>query len=243
MRKENNWDVGILCTLRHAAFQSKATEFFKAMLERYRVSEKVNDDDALHLAALLERHDEYKEKIRIGVVSFSVMMTEHGTPCFRINRKDGTGTDFSYRRCITQRFPSRKQEVSQAFRRVVRFDLYRARDEFFSKNKDADGRETCAETGERVSQDPAHMDHRAPLTFGVLVTTFLEGKGLSVEDVPITSGRDEQVSPEITDSDLCEAFRRYHANLAKLDLVKSTANLAQSARNRVKPCRIRLPSD
>jgi hypothetical protein len=168
------------------------------------------------------------------------MMTEHGTPCFRINRTDGSGTDFSYRHCITQRPPSRKQEVSSAFRRVVRFDLYKARDDFFAANADANGRVICAETREPIGRDEAHMDHRAPLTFEVLVTTLLEGRGLSLDEVPITTGRDEQVSAEITDSALGEAFRRYHANLARLDLVKNTANLAQSARNRMRPSRIVL---
>jgi long-subunit fatty acid transport protein len=133
--------------------------------------DRVNDEDALHLAALLERHDEYKEKVGCDVAYFSIMMTEHGTPCFRINRTDGTGTDFSYRRCITQRPPSRKQEVSAAFRRVVRFDLYKARDDFFAANADTNGRVICAETGERISRDQAHMDRRAPLTFEVLVTS------------------------------------------------------------------------
>jgi hypothetical protein len=200
----------------------------------------VGDEDALHLAALLERHDEYKQKVGCGVDHFSIMLTEHGTPCFRLVRTDTTGTDFSYRHCITRRPPSRKQEVSQAFRRAVRFDLYKARDEFFAANKDADGLVTCAETGELISPDRAHMDHRAPLTFEVLVTTFLEGRGLAVGDVPMTSGQDEQVSPEITDPDLAEAFRRYHARLALLDIVRNNVNLAQSARNRMKPSRIKL---
>jgi hypothetical protein len=222
------------------ASQSLATTFFRGMLRRYHPGDRVNDEDALHLAALLERHDEYKDKVGCGVDYFCIMMTEHGTPCFRINRLDGTGTDFSYRHCITQRPPSRKQEVSQAFRRIVRFDLYRARDDFFAANADTKGRVICAETGERISRDQAHMDHRAPLTFEVLVTTFLEGRGLGLEDVPITSGSDEQVSPEITDSALGEAFRLYHARLARLDLVKGTTNLAQSARHRMRPSRITL---
>jgi uncharacterized protein DUF3223 len=136
------------------------------MLGRYRPGDRVSDEDALHLAALLERHDEYKAKVGCGVDYFSVMMTEHGTPCFRINRVDETGTDFSYRHCVTQRPPSLKQEVSSAFRRAVRFDLYKARDDFFVQNADKDGRVICAETGERISRDQAHMDHRAPLTFG-----------------------------------------------------------------------------
>jgi hypothetical protein len=84
------------------------------------------------------------------------------------------------------------------------------------------------------------MDHRAPMTFEVIVTTFLAGRGMSLNDVPLTDGRDNQVSPEITDSALKEAFRRYHAEIALLDLVKNTANLAQSARHRMKPTRIKL---
>jgi hypothetical protein len=228
-----------LATQRFAT-QNAAILFFKEMLSRYQPGDRVKEDDALHLAALLERHDEYKAKVGCGVDHFAVMMTEHGTPCFRIVRGDGTGTDFSYRHCVTQRPPTRKQEVSQAFRRAVRFDLYKARDEFVAANRNAEGLVTCAETAKLMAPEQAHMDHRAPMTFEVLVTTFLEGRGLGVQDVPLTSGEDEQVSPEITDSELSEAFRRYHANLALLDLVENKINLAQSARHRMKPTRIKL---
>jgi hypothetical protein len=100
----------------------------------------------------------------------------------------------------------------------------------------------CAETGERIGRDQAHMDHRAPLTFEVIVTTFLAGRGLSLAQVPLTTGQDNQVSPEIIDSVLAEAFRRYHAQVALLDIVKNTANLAQSARQRMRPSRIALTS-
>jgi hypothetical protein len=80
----------------------------------------------------------------------------------------------------------------------------------------------------------------APLTFEVIVRTFLASQGLALDQVPITSGRDEQVSPEIADSALAERFRGYHAKVALLDLVKDTANLVQSARHRMKPTRIKL---
>lgn len=42
---------------------------------------------------------------------------------------------------------------------------------------------------------------------------------------------------------LCGAFRRYDSCVPRLDLVKSTANLAQSARHRLKPTRISLDPD
>lgn len=44
--------------------QADATSFFKAMLNRYRSGEHVNDEDGLDLAALLlERHIEHVAKV------------------------------------------------------------------------------------------------------------------------------------------------------------------------------------
>ena len=220
--------------------QGDATAFFKAILNRYRPDERVSDEDSLDVAALLERHTEYVAKVGCGVSHFQVMMTEHGTQCFRIIRTDGSGTDFSYPHCISQRPPSRKQEVAQAFRRAVRFDLYKARDNFFAIHSGSDGLVSCAATGERIARDEALMDHRPPMTFEVIVTTFLCGRGLSLDDVPLTKGKDDQVSPEVTDDALSEAFRAYHAGIARLDFVRNTVNLAQASRHRLKDGRITL---
>lgn len=200
----------------------------------------MSNEDGLDVAALLERHTEYVAKVGCSVSHFQVMMTEHGTQCFRIIRTDGSGTDFSYPHCISQRPPSRKQEVAQAFRRVVRFDLYKARDDFFATHGGADGLVSCAVTGERISRDEAHMDHRPPMTFEVIVTTFLCGRGLSLNYVPLTIGKDDQVSPEIADGVMSEAFRAYHAMIAQLDIVRNTVNLAQASRHRLKGGRIDL---
>jgi Protein of unknown function (DUF3223) len=220
--------------------QGDATAFFKDMLNRYRPGERLTDEDSLDVASLLERHSEYITKVGCGVAHFEIMMTEHGTQCFRIVRTDGSGTDFSFRHCISQRDPTRKQEVSQAFRRAVRIDLYKARDSFFAAHKDSAGLVACAVTGERIARHQGHMDHRPPMTFEVIVTTFLCGRGLSLDGVPLSTGRDEQVSPEVIDEALCEAFRSYHAQTARLDFVKDTVNLAQASRHRLKDGRISL---
>jgi Protein of unknown function (DUF3223) len=220
--------------------QGDARAFFKELLGRYRPGDRVSDEDGLDVASLIERHSEYRAKVGCGVSHFEVMLTEHGTQCFRIIRTDGSGTDFSYLHCIAQRGPSRKQEVSQALRRTVRFDLYRARDAFFAEHVGVDGQVACAATGERMARDGGHMDHRPPMTFEVIVTTFLASRGLSVEDVPLTHEQDDQVSPEVTDQDLSEAFRAYHSLVARLDFVKISVNLSQASRHRLKPVRVRL---
>jgi len=66
------------------------------------------------------------------------------------------------------------------------------------------------------------------MTFDVVVTTFLAGRGMSLADVPLTSGQDDQVSPEITYESLSDAFRKNHTALASLDPVQNTVNLAQA---------------
>jgi Protein of unknown function (DUF3223) len=86
-------------------FESKASaeKFFKSMLNHYRPGERVDDDDARHLRALLEWHTEYNEKVGIGIDHFSVMWAEgdgYATQCFCVIRGDGTQIDFSYRHCI-----------------------------------------------------------------------------------------------------------------------------------------------
>jgi hypothetical protein len=220
--------------------QGEGAAFFKAMLNRYKPGDRVLDEDYLDLAALLERHPGYVVKVGCGVSYFQVVMTEHGTQCFSIVRADGTGTDFSYLRCISQRAPSRKQEISQAFRRAVRFDLYKARDAFFAAHIDAENLVVCAATGERISRDQAHMDHRPPMTFEVIVTTFLCSRGLSLDDVLLRTGQDNQVSPELTDDKLGEEFRAYHEKVAWLDFVKNTVNLAEGSRHRLKAGRVSL---
>ena len=91
-----------------------------------------------------------------------------------------------------------------------------------------------------IAIDDGHLDHKPPMTFEMIVTTFLQGAGLSLEAVPLTDGQDEQVTPEVTDRVLIERFRQYHAKLAELDFVKDKVNLAQSARHRIKSGRIKL---
>jgi hypothetical protein len=223
--------------------QGAANTFFRAMLNRYKPGNRVKDEDALDLGALLLRHHEYATKAGTGVDHFEVMMTEHGSQCFRIVRADGTGTDFSYIQCIKNRPPTVKQEVSQAFRQAVKFDLYKARDDFFSTHQDSDGLIVCAASGERISRDMAHMDHRPPMTFEVLVTTFLCSRGMSWDDVALTSGQDNQVNPEITDSELRETFRVFHARTARLDYVRNNINLSESSRHRLKTGRVKIDSE
>ena len=93
----------IVLETRSFANQKEATAYFKEMLNRYRPRQRVSDEDGRHLRALLTRHAEYEEKVGVGIEYFEIMSAEFGTQCFRLVRVDGTGEDFSYPHCISQR--------------------------------------------------------------------------------------------------------------------------------------------
>lgn len=82
-----------------------ASSFFKEILNRYKIGDRVNDEDAADLSALLERHDERDEKVGKGVVGFEVRSPPDDAPqfsqkCFWVVRSDGTAIDFSYVHCL-----------------------------------------------------------------------------------------------------------------------------------------------
>jgi hypothetical protein len=92
-------------TTREFAKAGDATAFFKAMLNRYEIGDRVSPEDALDLSALLERHDERDEKIGTGIAGFEVNIPPADAPpfstrCFWVVRRDGSKIDFSYPHCL-----------------------------------------------------------------------------------------------------------------------------------------------
>jgi hypothetical protein len=86
---------------RSFARKQDATDFFRAMLSRYKPGDRVGADDARDLAGLLKHHTEYREKYGAGIDHFEVMWNQYGTHSFRIVHDDGSRDDFSYKHCIT----------------------------------------------------------------------------------------------------------------------------------------------
>ena len=83
----------------------EATDFFAVILNRYQIGELVIPEDAAHLSALLDRHDEREEKIGTGIVGFKVNYPPKDAPpfskrCFWVVRTDGSEIDFSIGHCL-----------------------------------------------------------------------------------------------------------------------------------------------
>jgi Protein of unknown function (DUF3223) len=82
-----------------------ASAFFKEMLNRYRIGDRVTAEDAVDLSALLDRHDERDEKVGVGIAGFEVAAPPDDVPqfskrCFWAVRTDGTRIDFSIGHCL-----------------------------------------------------------------------------------------------------------------------------------------------
>jgi hypothetical protein len=81
------------------AKKGDANDFFKKILYKYELGDKVSANDAMHLTSLLAMHPEAGEKIGVGIESFSVRAADYGTRCFWVNRLDGTTEKFSFKAC------------------------------------------------------------------------------------------------------------------------------------------------
>jgi len=82
-------------------FSSKqeTDEYFRQMLYRYELGDKVSAKDAEVLTVLVAMHPQAAEKIGAGIKSFSVRSADYGTRCFWVNRSDGSSEKFSFRAC------------------------------------------------------------------------------------------------------------------------------------------------
>jgi hypothetical protein len=82
-------------------FSSKqeTNEYFRQMLYRYELGDKVSANDAEVLKVLVAMHPEAADKIGVGIKSFSVRSADYGTRCFWVNRNDGSTEKFSFRAC------------------------------------------------------------------------------------------------------------------------------------------------
>jgi hypothetical protein len=89
---------------RHFVKQGDAKEFYRRILWKYSIGQRLDEDDGIDVGALLLLHKEAEKKIGCGIDHFIIMTSEEGSRCFGIVRADGSKIDFSYQRCITQRW-------------------------------------------------------------------------------------------------------------------------------------------
>jgi hypothetical protein len=213
--------------------QAETIEFFKEMLNRYRNGQDVVGEDNDMLLALLERHPEADKKIGCGVKRLYKDRTEMSTSCFWVERTDGTKTDFSYISAVKAKGKSLFQEFLEACRNAVQDDLRLTKQAFFEKHGNEGGKVPCDITGEYIALYESHLDHMKPLTFQVLVVTFVNANEIEIKPEMLSMSQDAQFQTSFVDIELRDKFRRYHHKTAKLRIIKAERNLSLGGSERI----------
>jgi Protein of unknown function (DUF3223) len=222
----------------HKRFASKndATLFFRAILGRYGDGQDLDEPDSQLLRDLLERHPEAQQKIGVGIKRFFKRRTDQGTSCFWLEREDGSTTDFSYIACIRERDKSLYQKFAEACRQAVQPELTSAKKAHFERYGNADGKVKCEVTGELVGVYESHLDHKKPMTFQVIVETFLKANQLEIKLGMLSPPNDAQFVVTFVDEDVAQRFRDYHGRIvgdAGLRIIKARSNLSLGGSERI----------
>ena len=217
------------------SFKTKkaAKDFFKSMLARYSDGQTISEEDSEIMHSLIERHPEAQQKIGTGIKRFFRDHTDKGTSCFWIERNDDSTTEFSYPTCVNSKGKSLYQEFAEACREAVRDDLVATKRSYFGENADSDGRVACDISGEKIRFDEAHLDHKKPMTFQVIVRTFIAANRIEISSDMLSEPADQQFATTFVDKGLESRFVEYHHSVAHLRVIKARLNLSLGGSERI----------
>jgi hypothetical protein len=227
--------MAISLTVGDLQFRTKkaAKDYFKQMLAKYSDGEDIGEEDSTHLDKLIERHPEAAQKIGCGIKRFFRRRTAEGTSCFWLERNDCSITEFSYPTCVDAKGKSLYQEFAEACRESVKKDLVATKREYFGQHADSDGHVPCDITGEMIKFDESHLDHKKPMTFQVIVRTFIAANSMTPSRDVLSEPKDQQFTTTFTDEALANKFREYHHAVAQLRVIKSRLNLSLGGSERI----------
>ncbi len=214
--------------------QKEALAYCKQMLARYRNGDTTNQQDSQFLLNMLQRHPEARDKIGCGVKRFfKARVISKGTDCFWLEREDGTSTDFSYKSCVTAKGKSLAQEFAEACREAVQPELDAAKKAHFQQHANADGKVQCEVTGEMVAIYESHLDHKKPMTFEVIVKTFIAANQITITPGMLSVPTDAQYVTTFVDEEIRQKFIDYHHSVCKLRVVAKKVNLSLGGSERL----------
>jgi Protein of unknown function (DUF3223) len=216
------------------ASKEEAKQFFRAMLARYRNGQTINTEDSLLLRGLLERHPEAHQKIGGGIRRFFRGPTDKGTDCFWLEREDGSEpTEFSFITCVNAKGKSLYQEFAEACREAVQPQLDEAKKKHFREFGDADGKVSCEVTDKMVAHYESHLDHKPPMTFQMIVTTFVAANKIEIRREMLSAPADAQFATTFVDDRIKQKFVDYHSTVAHLRIIAKKENLRLGGSNRL----------
>ena len=207
--------------------KAEATRFYKAILERYSPGTKLNEVDVCSILALCKLQWDPNSESKIDAIIVDYHPAHKETKCFQIEI-DGDLHLFSYIISINGGI-SDMRLFSRACRFAVANSLRDYKKEIF-KNRPV----RCALTNEVTEWEECQVDHKAPLTFSVIVKSFAVAQNIDFSRIEY---KFDNLIDEFADEELAVKFREFHERMAVLRILAKNANIKLSASARITPTR------
>jgi len=216
--------------------KSKAQSFYKGILNSYEVGEELSEEDCKNISDLVymdcgldnEEISAYEEET--GDYIKSVMVDYHpefrSTKCFFLMGGIDEKQLFSYLLAINGAI-SDNQRFSKTCRHLVSERLRE-----FKKQRFENRPVKCAITNEIVEWEECQIDHKAPLTFSVIVKSFIIAHKIDISKVEYVC---ELTKEQFADQELADKFDAFHKEMAVLRVLSTKQNNKLSGGARIKP--------
>lgn len=223
-------------TIANQEFPTKkaALQFYQNILTSYEVGSVLNEPDKKFIVNLVYRDFDPEEvecyERETGDYIKDVIVDTHPdfkkTKCFYLVEPNDERVIFSYRLAINGGL-SNMQKFIRACRHTVQAELRE-----FKKARFSNRPVRCAISGKTVEWEECQIDHKAPLTFSVIVKSFIVSNVLDIDLVEYTY---QNSSEFFSSQELSEKFSAFHKGMAILRIVATEENVKLSSKARISP--------
>lgn len=207
-----------------------ALNYYKEILNSYKIGETLNDKDKKDIIELLNIHPDFETKFCTGIQEVIVnKIPKYNSKAFFVLDNNSELEAFSYIKCINGSKPP-LTKFSCTCRDIVQDDINNVKLQYFKTNSHK-GKVKCQETGELCKWEDLVIDHRQPNTFSVIVDRFIEVNHidiLTIEYINVIDG-----VYKFKDEELCQRFRDYHKEKANLRIITKSKNSGRAYQARV----------
>lgn len=189
----------------------------REILHKYNPGEIVNNSDLFFLISVFENHSEWDKKKGEGILNISIGLAQFGTRCFIINRTDGSSTDISFLKAITN--PSEDSDLKKACRSAIQCEIDKFKDENLQY-----GITRCAITNEILLPNDTHIDHY-DLTFSEVYNEWIKYQNKKYLVSKLNKSVDNETETYFIDDKINYDFRIFHNMNTHLRAVTKYANL------------------
>lgn len=219
--------------------KKSAIEFYKTILNKYDANMSLDDSDYSAVLDLFNYNpsennqieeieslpEEQSDVLYIDDIIVDLHPVYKKTKCFYII-SDEEKWLFSYLLAINGNLSDEKK-FTIACRNAIKNTLHKFKEQLF-ENKPV----KCAITKKTVGWENSHIDHKAPMTFSVIVKTFINSNAINIANIELEY---EDSLWSFSDKDFERKFIDYHNKVALLRIISSEENLKISSNARLKP--------